>query len=321
MMGSVKGARFLAMVPSARTILPTDLVALVSYDERVYSNEAMTRDRIGTNDAPHPLGTAIDQWFSFPTGRHTSISVQGSTLRGLVSARKRGSRLAWEIDCLIHAAGQEGSVLPALLDQITRATGKSGALRIFVRLPASTDTSEVVMRCGFAPYQTEVTYSKQISADAPSAAAECLRRRAKSDLYGLFRLYNALVPHHVRCAEAMTFAEWSAAQERLGKAAQYVLECDGAIRGWMRIARDGDVARFDLLGEHDAIDGLVDAALARAAGCRTVHTIVPAHETALRGRLERLGFTEGDEYTVMARRTVRFAKAPRAVSVLAHTPG
>ena len=309
------------MAPSARTILPTDLVALVSYDGRVYSNEAMTRDRIGTNDSPHPLGTAIDQWFSFATGRHTSISVQGSTLRGLVSARKRGSRLAWEIDCLIHLADQEHGVLMALLDQLTRATGKSGALRIFVRLPAESDTRDVVMRCGFSPYQTEVAYTRSLAGESAPSTADGLRRRAKSDLYGLFRLYNAVVPHNVRSSEALTFAEWSAAQERIGKAAQYVVERDGDVRGWLRVARDGDIARFDLLAEHEAIDGLLESALAKAAGCRSVHTIVPAHDTAVRGRLEELGFSEADQYTVMARRTVRFIKAPRAVSVLAHTPG
>lgn len=308
------------MAPSARTVLPTDLVALVSYDGRVYRNEAMTRDRIGTNDVPHPLGTAIDQWFSFATGRHTSISVQGSTLRGLVSARKRGSRLAWEIDCLIHVADEENGVLPGLLDQVTRATGKSGALRIFVRLPAASATCDVAMRCGFAPYQNEVVYSLQLE-DEPHASADGLRRRAKSDLYGLFRLYNAVVPHNVRSAEAMTFAEWAAAQESLGKTAQYVVERDGAVRGWLRVARDGDMARFDLLAEHDDIEPLVESALAKSAGCGSVYTIAPAHDAAARGRLESLGFSEGDEYTVMARRTVRFIKAPRAVSVLAHTPG
>ncbi len=308
------------MAPSARTVLPTDLVALVSYDDRIYSNEAMTRDRLGTNDSPRPLGTAIDQWFSFATGRHTAISVQGSRLRGLVSARKRGSRLAWEIDCLIHAADDENGVLLALLDQLTRAAGKSGALRIFVRLPAVSDTRDVVMRCGFAPYQNETVYSRQLG-DEPHASADGLRRRAKSDVYGLFRLYNALVPHNVRTAEAMTFAEWAAAQESLGKTAQYVVERDGAVGGWLRVARDGDVARFDLLAGGDEVEPLVESALAKAAGCRSIHTIVPAHDAALRGCLESAGFSEGDEYTVMARRTVRFIKTPRAVTVLAHTPG
>ena len=81
------------MTPTARTVLPTDLVALVSYDGHVYANQAMTLERIGTPDSPHPLETAFEQWFSFATGRHTWISVKGPTLRGLISARKRGSNL------------------------------------------------------------------------------------------------------------------------------------------------------------------------------------------------------------------------------------
>ena len=66
-----------------RTVRPTDLVALAGYDGRVRPNEAVTRDRIGTQASPHPLETALEQWFSFATGRHTWISVKGARLRGL----------------------------------------------------------------------------------------------------------------------------------------------------------------------------------------------------------------------------------------------
>jgi len=309
------------MTHSARTILPTDLVALVSYDGRVYSNEAMTRDRIGTNDSPHPLETAFDQWFSFATGRHTSISVTGSTLRGLVSARKRGSKLAWEIDCLIHHPDGDNGVLMSLFDQLTRAAGKSGALRIFVRLPCASDTRHVAMHCGFAPYQAEITYARPIDAAEPRALPEGLRRRARADLYSLFQLYNAVVPHNVRTAEAMTFAEWTAAQESLGKTSQYVMERDGAVRGWLRVARDGDVARFDVLAEADVTDDLLEAALAKVAARRSVYTIVPEHDAGLRARLESLGFAQGDEYAVLVRQTARTVKAPRAVPVLLHNAG
>ena len=95
---------------SVRTVRPTDLVALAAYDGRVYPNESVTRDRIGTATSPHPLETALEQWFSFATGRHTWISVKGATLRGLVSARRRGSKAAWEVDCLIDAAEEDGLV-------------------------------------------------------------------------------------------------------------------------------------------------------------------------------------------------------------------
>ena len=111
---------------SVRSVRPTDLVALVAYDGKVYPNEAITRDRVGKEASPHPLETAIEQWFSFATGRHTWISVKGATLRGLVSARKRGSKAAWEIDCLIHT-DEEPDVLLNLLDQVTEDAGHAGA--------------------------------------------------------------------------------------------------------------------------------------------------------------------------------------------------
>ena len=80
----------------ARHPLPTDLVALITHDGRVYPNEAKTWDRMGADDSgPHPLGTALEQWLSFATGKHTWVSVHGATIRGLVSARRRAKRTVW----------------------------------------------------------------------------------------------------------------------------------------------------------------------------------------------------------------------------------
>jgi hypothetical protein len=306
------------MTHTARTVLPTDLVALVSYDGRVYANEAMTLDRIGTNDSPHPLETAFEQWFSFATGRHTWISVKGPTLRGLVSARKRGSKLAWEIDCLINASEADNSVVMSLLDQVTAAAGKSGAFKIFVRLPASSPSLPCASRAGFTPYLHEQVYCRSTNAAVVHSANSGLRRRTKADLYGIFQLYNGVVPHEVRRTEAMTYAEWMGTQESLGKAAQYVLERDGRIQGWLRIARDGDLARFDLLAEPAALDDLIEAALAKTTGV-TVCALLPDYQESTRARLAALGFEPGNEYAVLARKTVRPVKSPRSVPALAHT--
>jgi len=308
------------MTPSARTVLPTDLVALVSYDGRVYANEAMTRDRIGTSDSPHPLETAFEQWFSFATGRHTWISVKGPALRGLVSARKRGSKLAWEIDCLI-AADDDNSVLLSLLDRVTAAAGKSGAQKIFVRLPAGSETAATVARAGFSPYLREQAWRGSVDG-ALHQPPEGVRRRGKPDLYGIFQLYNSVVPHQTRCVEAMTFAEWAAAQESIGKATQYVLEREGRVRGWLRVARDGNTARFDVLAEADELDPAIEAALAKAAGAGNVYAVVPEHQEAVRWRLAELGFEPAEDYVVLTRRTARPVKAHRRVPAVAHpSPG
>jgi hypothetical protein len=304
------------MTPAVRTVLPTDLVALVSYDGRVYANEAITRDRIGTQASPHPLETAFEQWFSFATGRHTWISVKGPTLRGLVSARKRASKQAWEIDCLIHAADDDNAVLMSLLDQMTSAAGKSGAQKIFVRLPRGSDTAAIVSRCGFAPYLQEIVYRRSVDKDETHPMCEGLRRRAKADLYPLFQLYNAVVPHEIRRTEAMTFAEWSAAQESLGRTSQYVLEREGLVRGWLRVAGDGAIGRFDLLAGDDAFDDLVEAALAKIANREQACALVPEYQEGLRARLEQRGFEPAEEYAVLVRRTVQLVKSPSVVPKL-----
>ncbi|MEX2246610.1 MAG: hypothetical protein WEC75_07975 [Dehalococcoidia bacterium] len=307
------------MTSAARTVLPTDLVALVSYDGRVYSNEAMTRDRIGTEGSPHPLEAAFEQWFSFATGRHTWISVKGPTLRGLVSARKRGSKLAWEVDCLINAAADDSNgVLMGLLDQMTQAAGRSGALRIFLRLPRDSATERAAQRCSFVPYLRERVYRRPVDASALPSLPAGLRRRAKSDGYPLFQLYNAVTPEQVRRFEGGTLTEWSAVQEHLGRATQYVLEGEGRVRGWLRVASDGDIGRFDVVAEAEALDPVIDAAMVKLAGRAWNYALVPEHEGALRLRLEERGFEAEEEYVVLARRTVHTVKAPKAVPVLAH---
>src|SRR5437870_971689 len=250
------------MTQTVRTVLPTDLVALVSYDGRVYANEAMTRDRIGSEDSPHPIGAAFEQWFSFATGRHTWISVKGPTLRGLLSARKRGSRLAWEIDCLINAGNGDDGVLMSLLDQMTQAAGKSGALKIFVRLPRACPLERAVARCGFVPGTAERVYRRPSAPDQNRSLPDGLRRRTKDDLFALFQLYNAITPIEIRQKEAMTLAEWVSAQETLGSTSQYVLD-RGGVRGWLRVAGDGDIGRFDVLAQPRDLDELLRAALAK----------------------------------------------------------
>jgi hypothetical protein len=280
----------------------------------------MTLDRIGTQDSPHPLEAAFEQWFSFATGRHTWISVKGPTLRGLVSARKRGSKLAWEIDCLIDAEPDDDSVLLSLLDQVTEAAGKSGALRIFVRVPSGSRLESAIVRCGFGSYRHERTYSAR-SADLATErrVVEGLRRRIKADAYRVFQLYNDTVPEAVRRFEAMTFSEWSAAQERLGRTSQWVIEDEGRLTGWTRLAGDGESGRFDLLGRREAIDDLIDAALQKLANRERVYALVPEYQEDVAARLEALGFEEGESYAVLSRRTVRPVKAAQTVPAIART--
>ncbi len=300
---------------TARTVLPTDLVALVSYDGRVYANEAMTADRTGSEASPHPLEAAFEQWFSFATGRHTWISVKGATLRGLVSARDRGSKLAWEVDCLIDAAVDDSAVLMSLLDQMAAAAGRSHAIRIFLRLPVATFGEQVAMRCGFTPYRRERLYRRDVAADERRDAPAGLRRREKQDLYALFQLYNAVFPERERNVEALTLNEWKAVQEHLGRTSHYVVEDEGRVAGSLRVAAEGGVGRFELLAEPRAEEPLVDAALSKLASRPSVWTLVRDWHDGLQRALESRGFTAEQEYSVLCRRTVHLVKAGKKAPI------
>ncbi len=305
---------------AARVVLPTDLVALATFDGRVYPNEAVTRDRLGKGGSPHPIGAALEQWFSFATGRHTWISVRGATLRGLLSARRRGSRLAWELDCLIDAAEDDDAVLLSLLDQAVQDAGKAGAEKVFLRLDARSEVLPVVCRAGFRRYLQEELYEQTGAAavDRGAASRLGLRRRRLEDRYPLFQLYNATVPESVRRVEAATFREWLAAQERVsapGRASQLVLEREGRLAAWVRVSSDGDTGRFDLLAHpsEGRLDDLLAAALARLGGSRRLYALVPEYAEGVGRRLVKLGFEKTGEYALLARRTA----APVKVAELA----
>jgi hypothetical protein len=316
----------------ARTVRPTDLVALVSFDGRIYPNEAKTRDRLGREESsPSPLESALEQWFSFATGRQTWISVRGSTLRGLISARRRSSNAAWEVDCLINAAEEE-SICLSLLDRVSEEAGRGGAEKIFLRLAAESGVVPIARRAGFVPCVVENRYAHQgpVSAErldgqtprSLAGSALPLRRRSRTDAYALFQLYNAAVPESVRRVEAATFAEWLAAQERhwLGRrSTQLVLERDGCLGAWIRTAADGDIGRFDLLvhpRELDLLEPLLMAALARLSGQGILLTLVPEYQEPLARLLESAGFERQDQYVVMAKRTMALVKAPRLAANL-----
>ena len=304
---------------TARTVRPTDLVALVSYDGHVYPNAAITRDRIGTEASPHPLETALEQWFSFATGRHTWISIKGATLRGLASARRRGSKAAWEVDCLIDAADDDDSVLSGLLEQVVTDAARGGAEKVFLRLKGDSPVVETAVRCGFTPYLKERLFAAQSpeTDDSASDHQYKLRRWSKSDAYPTFRLYNRWAPETVRRVEAATFREWQHARERVSPrrgTQQRVIEIDDNLVGWLRTAADGEIGRFDLMADpanEDLLDPLIDGALVRLRDQSALFTLVPQFAGGLSQRLDERGFSDQGEYAVLARRTTKPVELPQ----------
>lgn len=284
----------------ARYPLPTDLVALVSFDGRVYPNEAKPWDRLGLDQRPRPWEEALEQWFSFATGKHTWVNVRGATIRGLISARKRTKRTAWEVEVLIDA-DEDAKVVSNLFGRMVAGVGKTGAERIFVRVDEDSRVVRAAREAGFFAYQRQTLYRL---AEKPTVAEPglSLRVRAKDDLHGVYQLYSRVVPANVRAIEGATFRKWQAALEPWGgRTQEFVLDEDGAITGWLRLMA-GQVGRMAVLGSPANIEELLRAGLSQVAGDGPVLILVAEHEVALRRAVEGTGFESHGEYTVMAKR-------------------
>jgi hypothetical protein len=305
------------MARSARAVLPIDLLALVSYNGKVYPNEARPRELIGAADpTPNPIETAFDQWFSFATRRNAWISASRQRLLGLVSARRRGGRQAWELDCLIDTTSARDAV-PGLLDCAMRAAGKSGAEKVFLRLGSNCPLLPVVINAGFTAYGSERLYAG--SALAVTGEEAPVRPFSQQDLYPAYRLYNATMPERVRRAEASTFGEWQAAQERqwLKGGSQLVMESDGELSAQVRAGRLPHGLLVEVVADARASDqtrGLLAAAVSAAgSSLGRLMVLVPESSTGLAGRLEELGLEPREEFVCLMARTTRVARIPQMV--------
>ena len=290
---------------SPRRPLPTDLVALVSFDGRIHPNEAKPLERLGLDERAHPLESTIEQWFSFATGKHTWVSVRGATIRGLISVRRRAKRSAWEVDALIDVEEDEGVAL-SLFSRMIGGITKQRAERVFLRLEEGSHVSEAARKAGFFPYAKETLY-RLGSAPSSQPTEVPFRPREKSDLMGMFQLYSHCVPANVRAIEGATFREWLAAQESWGGSTKDLLvEEEGIISVWLRLMT-GQTGRFSILAQSSrfSIAEILQSALSQLNASRRVLCLVPEYNGAWAASLERLGFERLASYTCYAQRLVK----------------
>lgn len=289
---------------SARRPLPTDLIALVSFDGRVYPNEAKPLDQLGLNERAHPLETALEQWFSFATGKHTWVNVRGATIRGLISARRRAKPSAWEVEAIIDADEDKGIAL-TLFSRMVADITKRRAERIFLRLDADSGVVDTARKAGFFPYVRETLFQRKgkVASDVDNIP---LRARTKSDLFGIFQLYGNSAPANVRAIEGATFREWQAAQETWGgRTTELLLEEDGIISAWVRLAA-GRIGRFSIMTASSrlATDELVRACLTRLSQSKRIQALVRDDNVSLARSLLDAGFEPAGSYIALAKRLV-----------------
>ncbi|MCH8815840.1 MAG: hypothetical protein IH957_12255 [Chloroflexi bacterium] len=290
---------------SARRPLPTDIVALVSFDGKVHPNEAKPLDRLGTRNRTHALEEALEQWLSFATGKHTWLNVKGATIHGLVTARPRRKRSAWEVEILIDA-DDDKSVVLSLFNRMLSGVLRAGAERVFLRVNADSALIDSARSVGFFAYQNETLYRLSRPPDVEPSVIS-LRPRTKKDLLGVFQLYGRIAPANVRAIEGPTLREWQAAQEKWGKRTKdFILEDDGVIISHVRTA-GGSTGRVTVSAEggRDTIDDLVRFALSRLKRSANVLCLASEHDGGVGRALLDAGFETDSRYTVLAKRLTK----------------
>ena len=306
---------------TVRTLLPTDLPALLAHPGLSAENAAFPRERLGAGDSHATLSVVRDQLRAFARQRSAWVSMRRQRVQGLVGARQRGGNEAWEIDYLLDATTDRGLTAKLLEYAVARA-GKEGAQKLFLRLPAGSDLLQSVLHAGFLAYQEETLYVQE-APFSPTSAPEGLRAVARSDSYPLFRLYCAAVPESVRRFEAATFDEWHAAQERRWhkNGPHFVLDRNGALHARVRACRLPQGLMLDLLLDSESSDeavGLVSAAIAAAdSSGEPVLALLPQAAEAAARALQDAGFTAHTEYVSLMRRTTKPLALPRKVPVVA----
>src|SRR5262249_48706455 len=126
-----------------RPLLPTDLLALVTTSTHSYANEAWVRERVAGDNPALTLATAFEHVLAFARGRSAWISAERGRLRGLISARRRGGRQAWELDYLVDAT-RDHRAINALLECALTDTARNGGEKVFVRLAAESPLLQVM---------------------------------------------------------------------------------------------------------------------------------------------------------------------------------
>jgi hypothetical protein len=305
-------------VTTARSVTPVDLPALLA-STGGYRNQAWPRERLGDYASPSPLSVVMDKFVSLGRSRSAWVTTDRQRLRGLVAARPRAERSAWEIDYLVEGS-DDPDALASLIDRAIAETGEDGAEKLFVRIESGSDLLQLFREAAFNAYREEVLYRYTGRLPRGEASLEPL---APSDSYPLFRLYNASTPEAERRCEAATFAEWHATQDRrwLRKGVELVQASGGKYEAYVRAGKLPWGTLVDLVADPEAsrcADALVArAAVVAGADDTAVYVLVAKSAQNVATRLEEAGFDAVREYVCCVHRTTVLKTLPRSVPAVA----
>lgn len=164
-----------------------------------------------------------------------------------------------------------------------------------------------IKNAGFNHCVDEIIYrlSHQQNTEYPSVLG--IRARIPADDYNLFRLYNSSTPLNVRTTVGMTFDQWRHSRERPKKSAEFVLEVDGQIAGWLRTIRSKRSSIFEMAVSPEHSGGnktLLEFAMSQLQSSPSISCLVKNYQFALQSLLIENGFVLDQKFVTLIRTIV-----------------
>ena len=298
---------------------PTDLVALVTFDNEVCANQAVTLEGLCEDDrSARPLNFGLAQWLRL--GRRMWVNVAGREIHGVATARDLGARSAWVIDTLIDAAesGHGNEVIADLLGQAVEAASRASVTHLLLRMDIDASAREPAMRAGFRPALPERIWTGSLG-ERPSTPGVTVRTSTNADQRALFQLYSRSVPTEARLLLAMTFDEWQVLRERRGfrSGTDLLAEIDGRPVAALAFSEAQQRLQFELTAEAGTVTAVraLLGAMQECTGRGTVLTLVPRHASSIEQVLLEQGFEAGAEYILQSHRLRQTMKLELKVPV------
>ena len=301
---------------NVRRLGPLDVIRCAVMGRGEMSSLALAVSELGRSQSFRVSLLGLSRRHVWPRYEDSAwVWTDGGRPVGIASVRPRSGHTSWELSHLFADVRHEASTQD-LLEAATRASASQGAARVFLRVPAESDTVPVARRAGFFPGFRETLYGGRPD---PSRVGHGLfdvdsrlRTRRAADDHDLFRIYNAATPVRVRQLVGMTLDQWRASRERRpGRRQERVFEVDGSVRGLIETSLRFGAGILDLSLHPDCAaltPDVVDAALRSLSRARTVFAMVPEHTPEMARALEERGFRPAGDFATLVNSTAQMVR-------------
>jgi hypothetical protein len=303
---------------------PLDLLRCTLLGEQEKSNRAYTLSSLGQETPSDFSPIEVSKAGLSLHGTACALVMRdGGSIIGIAAARQRSGPKSWEITHLL--CSETDNRFSELLEKVAQTAASHGGERVFLRLLRDDPLEDVARLSGFFPSFAEVLYKGSARVQPTSNSFQTpLRKKAQRDEHDLFRLYNASTPSEVRSMVGMTFDQWTASREQArGKPAEFVLDRDGAIRGWVQTSRWSRVGHLAAMVHPDdstSLASLVDFGAERLREADSIYCLAPEYQVSLQRILSERGLEAVAEYVTLVKHVaVRSKKEARANVTVAST--